>query len=51
MDVGSSVTLVPTFPTVRNHFTEGDNHFKTCRLFQLTVRVYYFKGKPYTLLR
>lgn len=47
-DASSSGTLVPTFPTARNNFTIGNNHFKTCRLFRLNVRVYYFKGKPYT---
>jgi hypothetical protein len=47
-NAGSSVTLVPTFPTVTNHLMEDDSHLKTCGLFTLTVRVYYFKGKPYT---
>lgn len=47
-DASSSGMLVPTFPTARNNFMIDNNHLKTCRLFRLNVRVYYFKGKPYT---
>jgi hypothetical protein len=51
-DASSSGTLVPTFPSARNNFMEDNNHFKTCRLFRLNVRVYYFTGETiYTLLQ
>ena len=49
-NASSSGTSVPIFPTARNNFMEDNNHFKTCRLFRLNVRTYYFKGKPYTHL-